>query len=202
MKRRILCALGALLVGVAAHAAALVLPEAVMEEAEPLLPVLRMEERLYSVNDGALVRLDEVTSEYTGQPMAWDRLALADVDQDGRLEAVLSFPISEADTGYLVLDSKDGLVTGYELPARALMDLKADGSFGYASGAMDNGIGWLQFDGPEHRIIPESWMQTGPDGGPQYFVHGQPADEAAFHKALAFQQGMPDALWQAQPAQP
>ena len=202
MKRRVLKTLFALTLCLAVvltgqPAAALTFPCEILDKAGDLLPVLLLEEPLFSVNDGKLVRLDEVKSQFTGEPIAYDKAALVDVDGDGVLEAVLVFPLFEADVDYLVLDSLEGQVTGYELVARAMIDLKSDGSFVYASGAMDNGIGMLAFDGQEHQIIPVSWSETGPDGGALYFVDGQPAAEKEFHRRLSLQSQKPDAPWQA-----
>lgn len=166
------------------------------EAAGDLLPALRLEEAVYSAVNGGAVRLSEVISEYTGKAMPFDRIALADVDLDGTPEAVLAFPLFEHDTGYLVLDRLEGRVTAYELVSRAMIDLKADGTFTYSSGAMDNGFGYLALDGQAQEIVPVTWCETGKDGTAQYFMDGSPADETAFQHAYKVQADMPSALWQ------
>lgn len=166
------------------------------ELAGDLLPALRQEEAVYSAPDGKAVPLSEVTSEYTGEAMPFDRIALADVDLDGTLEAVLAFPLSEFDTGYLVLDWLEGRVTAYEVVSRAMMDLKADGTFSYSSGAMDSGFGFLAFDGQAQKVVPVTWCQTGPADDAQCFMDGSPADEADFLHALDVQAERPSVLWQ------
>jgi len=166
------------------------------EAAGDLLPALRLEEAVYSAVNGGAVRLSEVISEYTGKAMPFDRIALADVDLDGTPEAVLAFPLFEHDTGYLVLDRLEGRVTAYELVSRAMIDLKADGTFSYSSGAMDNGFGYLALDGQAQEIVPVTWCETGKDGTAQYFMDGSPADETAFQHAYKVQADMPSALWQ------
>ena len=166
------------------------------EAAGDLLPALRLEEAVYSAVNGGAVMLSEIISEYTGEAMPFDRIALADVDLDGTPEAVLAFPLFGYDTGYLVLDRLEGRVTAYELVSRAMIDLKSDGTFSYSSGAMDNGFGYLALDGQAQEIVPVTWCETGKDGTAQYFMDGSPADETAFQHALKVQADVPPALWQ------
>lgn len=172
------------------------LPYADNPEARDLLPALMDGEKVYSAADGRQVPLSGVASEYTGQPPQYNKLALVDVDSDGLLEAVLAFPLFENDTGYLVLDRLMGRVTAYEVVSRAMMELKADGTFSFASGAMDYGFGLLSLDGEAQRIVPVTWCETGLGGEAVYFMDGSPAEEMDFRYALDVQAAMPEAHWE------
>lgn len=172
------------------------LPYAENPAARDLLPALRGEEVVYSLTDGGPVMLSEVTGEYTGEILPFERVAFVDIDGDSLPEAVLAFPLFGQDTGYLVLDRLGGRVTAYEVVSRAMIDLKADGTFSYSSGAMDHGFGLLAFDGEAQRIVPVTWCETDPTGEALYFMDGSPAEEADFQYALDVQAAMPAARWE------
>lgn len=180
----------------AARAGEAPLPYAENPEARDLLPALRDEEPVYSVTDGRMMTLSQVTGEFTDALLPYERVAFVDLDSDGLLEAVLAFPLFENDSGYLALDRLDGRVTAYELVSRAMIDLKADGTFSFSSGAMDHGFGLLAFDGTAQRIVPVTWSEPGPGDTILYFMDGSPADEMDFLHALGVQAAVPGALWE------
>ncbi len=161
-----------------------------------------------------------LTDAYTGEEKAvllpqdghWDflgnpewntffsRYAFIDLDGDGAAEAALEISQpweNEAYlSGYLILREQDGAVRGYEMYIRSMNELKADGSFLYSSGAMDNGFAFLRFENGLPVLSPFAWCESGENMETVYFyVDGQPAAEDEFGQAALQQDAKPEPDW-------
>ncbi len=128
------------------------------------------------------------------------KLAVVDLDSDETPEVVLGLAVNNnEDFGFEVLHYQDGVVYGYALPYRALMNLKADGTFSFSSGAADNGFGTLEFTDNGYTVHKATYCESG-YSSPQeqtvsYFVDGQDATEEDFLSAIARQDQKADVLW-------
>ncbi|HHX27481.1 MAG TPA: hypothetical protein GX716_00575 [Firmicutes bacterium] len=128
------------------------------------------------------------------------KLAVVDLNSDETPEVVLGLAVNDnEDFGFEVLHYQDGVVYGYAFPYRALMDLKADGTFSFSSGAADHGFGTLEFTDKGyivHRVTYcESRYSTTQEQTVSYFVDGQEATEEDFLSAIARQSEKPDVSW-------
>ncbi len=118
--------------------------------------------------------LSDLAREEYGEGFALTRFALIDLDMDEVPEMVLEvtetayygFPFA-----FIVLKAEtDGAVYAHEFVYRAMEDLKADGTFGFSSGAMDCGFGraWLHF--ARHGITNVTWCESGDDMETVYYL--------------------------------
>ena len=82
---------------------------------------------------------------------------------------------------------------------RALLDLKADGTFSFSSGAADNGYGSARFSpaGAESVSLAYSESDTDARGNAAitYFIDNQPVSEQAYQRAIAAQEKKTNAEW-------
>lgn len=138
--------------------------------------------------------LRDLAGDFGGPGIAFTHLALLDLDRDGQRELALRFPLSEYEPCYWILDVQNGAVYGYEVVSRGMLDLKADGSFTYSSGAMDNGVGLMALNRGVRDILPLTWVEPKGDGA-AWFVDGKPASEQAFFDASQSQGRKEDARW-------
>ena len=120
------------------------------------------------------------------------RFAIADLDADGAAEIVLA---TDEDDGYIVLDEQGGRVVAIDMATRALLSLKADGTFSFSSGAADNGFGTASFAGGTVAIQPLAQSEMTASGNVAYRVHGQEVSEAEYLAAVALQADKRDAVW-------
>ena len=120
------------------------------------------------------------------------RFAIADLDADGAAEIVLA---TDVDDGYIVLDEQGGRVIAIDMATRALLGLKADGTFSFSSGAADNGFGTASFAGGTAEIFPLAESEMTAAGSVVYRVHGREVSEADFLAAVAAQEDKRDAVW-------
>lgn len=136
--------------------------------------------RLVLNNDAPFLHVPARSTLYLGQlngsfddlPVTFTQFAVADVDADGRGEVMVKLTVSGNEYGYEVLDVRDGTVYGYELVYRAMLDLKADGTFSFASSASDAGFGILQWTDDGYRIQPTAYSELASDGT-VYFYHDE-----------------------------
>ncbi len=128
------------------------------------------------------------------------KLAVVDLNSDETPEVVLGLAVNDnEDYGFEVLRYQDGVVYGYAFPYRALMDLKADGTFSFSSGAADHGFGTLEFTDNGyivHRVTYcESRYSPTQEQIVSYFVDGQDATVEDFLSAIARQTEKADVSW-------
>ena len=143
--------------------------------------------------------LEELMEGEYGEGFVLARFAVVDLDMDLLPEIVLEIAETEYydyPFEFIVLKAEDDAVYAHGMVYRALEDLKADGTFGYSSGAMDSGFGRAWFSGPRHGITPVSWSESGGNGTlVSFFVDGLPAAEDAFTRAARAQDAKAPALW-------
>ncbi|MBR5278654.1 MAG: M56 family metallopeptidase, partial [Clostridia bacterium] len=96
--------------------------------------------------DNKIKVIDEKGKEAFIKDMHYDYItqALVDMDGDGEQDAVLELSDS---AGYVVLREYKGDVYAYEMGFRGFQHLKTDGTYFGSSGAGDNGIYCMSFDG-------------------------------------------------------
>jgi hypothetical protein len=128
------------------------------------------------------------------------KLAVVDLDSDETLEVVLGLAVNDnEDFGFEVLHYQDGVVYGYAFPYRALMNLKADGTFSFSSGAADSGFGTLEFTDSGYIVHRATYCESSYSSTQEqtvsYFVDGQASTEEDFLSAIARQNEKADVLW-------
>lgn len=144
--------------------------------------------------------LEELMEGEYGEGFVLARFAVVDLDMDLLPEIVLEIAETEYydyPFEFIVLKAEDDAVYAHGMVYRALEDLKADGTFGYSSGAMDNGCGRAWFMGARHGITPITWCESSFDMEEEYyFVNGAPAGEEEFYLAMDAQFDKPSVLWE------
>lgn len=128
------------------------------------------------------------------------KLAVVDLDNDETPEAILGLAVNDnEDFGFEVLHYQAGVVYGYAFPYRALMNLKADGTFSFSSGAADNGFGTLEFTDNGYIVHRVAYCESRYDAIEEhavlYVVDGQDATEEEFLSAIARQDEKADVWW-------
>lgn len=148
------------------------------------------------VYNGSTVELNAVDAGLTGEKLILNQLAVADLDADDVSEVILSVDLASGYEGYgfLVLDWRDGVVYGYDFVYRALMELKADGTFSFSSGAADSGFGYARF-GNTAEIVSMAYSEMLADGNIRYHVNGETVSEDQFAQAVRSQYQKQDAQW-------
>lgn len=142
-------------------------------------------------------------TEEARMPAEWKavRFTLLDMDHDGVNEVIVELAEWEA---FVIMTFVDGQVYGGEIVYRGLLSLKDDGTFTYASGAMDGGVAELLFStvdadgrltGMGYLPLAESRMED--DDSVTYWLDGgaEETDEAGYQAFLAAQDAKLDALW-------
>ena len=127
--------------------------------------------------------------------VSFPRFTIADVDQDGNDEIVLAMTVGNNEYyGYLVLKNADGTVWGYEVYYRAMLSLKADGTFSFSSGALDNGFGYKIPEGDRFHSVGLAESVSSYDNI-EYFLNGKKVSESVYRDAIKGQMQKPDAIW-------
>ncbi|MBE5793198.1 MAG: SH3 domain-containing protein [Clostridiales bacterium] len=122
------------------------------------------------------------------------RYAIVDLDQDTEMEAAVEVLAGGYPFCYLLLDERGGMVYGYEMPARGLMELKTDGTATWANGAGNTGFGWRDDwngDSATGTIALCDWQ----DDQQIFVVNGERTSPEAFQEALRQQELKPNAVW-------
>jgi hypothetical protein len=145
-------------------------------------------------------QLSQAVSDDSSISVKATRLAIVDLDNSGTPEVILWLAVNENDYyGYEVLRYQDGVVFSYTLPYRALMDLKADGTFSYSGGASDYGIGAINFTEKAYAIEKISYCESSYDSDNNqivtYYVDYKSATEEEFQSAMNKQGEKAEAEW-------
>lgn len=157
--------------------------------------VLSGQEAFWHVGAREYMTLSQVSRVYDGESVAFPRYAVADVDQDGNNEIILSQNVGDNEYyGYLVLKSADGVVYGHEVYYRAMLSLKADGTFSFSSGAADSGFGYMSLSA-DGAALHELAASESSNGRIDFYLEGQPVSQAVYEAAVDLQEQKPEAVW-------
>ena len=144
--------------------------------------------------------IKEVVTEDESISVAVSEFSVIDLNGDNEKEVVLWLQINGvSDYGFEILRYQDGVIYGYTLPYRELMDLRADGTFLFSGGAGDSGTGRLEFTNDGFTVdklyYSESHFNSGNKFEVQYFADGALCSEEDFYDAMSFQEEKADAEW-------
>ena len=145
-------------------------------------------------------QLNQAVSDDSSVTAKATKLAIVDLENDGTPEAILWLAVNNNDYyGFEVLRYQGGVVYGYTLWYRAFMDLKADGTFSFSSGAADYGFGKVKFTGNAYSVDKISYCESGYDSNNNqsvsYFVEHGSATEGDFLSAINKQSEKAAATW-------
>ena len=121
-----------------------------------------------------------------------------DMEGDGVPELIIQ---EEGPYYSMILRYDGGLLFGYEIPYRGMMDLKADGTYCFSSGHQDHGIGKASFTEQGMETNKLIWCQSVPtvnDVFPtkcEWFANGKPATEEELTKAYDSRAYLEDVRW-------
>ncbi|MCI5957546.1 MAG: SH3 domain-containing protein [Clostridiales bacterium] len=158
--------------------------------------VLNNESQFFSTSDRTNLYLGQLNGSFDGLPVTFTQFAVVDLDADGMAEIVVALSVNgNAYYGYEVLDAREGKVYGYDLVYRALEDLKADGTFSYASGVEDTGFGTLKLGDKEYSIEPIAYSEPAEDGHVDYVHNGMPITDEAYRQLCDIQEKKAPVTW-------
>ena len=158
--------------------------------AEALRKVLYGNATFYNVEDREYQYADALPFS-DGVPVKVYRFTQLDLDGDAVPEMVLWLQRGDdIYEGSIVLHYQNGWVHGYPMSYRSLnmLDLKADGTYGWSGGASNWGWGAMDFRTGKTKNI--SWVE-----GETYYVDGQSATREGFYKAYDQREAQPDVTW-------
>ncbi len=162
------------------------------------LGVLRNGSAFFSPEHNATLTLSQLVRSLENDSVQITRFAVMDLDRDGIPEVILEQSAHGYGWGVEILRYQDGAVYGYGLVYRAFMDLAADGTFSFSSGASDNGFGVLKFTHDTCAIEERTYCQSSDfngNDGVSYFVDRKAATKEAFDEAVKNQVQKPEAAW-------
>ncbi|MEL7602342.1 MAG: M56 family metallopeptidase [Bacillota bacterium] len=145
-------------------------------------------------------QLNQTVSDDSSVTAKATKFAIMDLDNDGTQEVILWLSVNNDDYyGFEVLRYQNGVVYGYTLWYRAFMDLKANGTFSFSSGAADSGFGTVKFTEGAYSIDKITYSESSYDSNNNmsvsYFVDRESATEDAFLSAVNRQSEAADATW-------
>ena len=126
------------------------------------------------------------------------RFTVLDMDGDGVPEVVLELSVGGVPEFYEVLHDMDGKVYGYLVVYRGLEALKADGTFGFSSGAADNGWGRMSFGPDGYTTDMVGYSESSQDGDNvtiAYFINDEAVTAESFDAFANEQSVKDDAVW-------
>lgn len=172
-------------------------PEATPSATSPLSAyqsVLQNKAEFFSTDANKNLNIDQLNqavSDDSSVTAKATKFAIVDLENDGTPEVILWLVVNNNDYyGFEVLRYQDGVVYGYTLWYRAFMNLKADGTFSFSSGASDNGFGTVKFTEKAYSVDKIGYCE-----GSLYFVDHKSATEADFLSAINKQSEKTDATW-------
>lgn len=137
-----------------------------------------------------------VGADMDGAPLEWtvDRFALLDMDGDDVSELILAIS-SNGNEEYVILTRYDGTLYANQLVYRSFLEPKADGTFGFSGGALDNGCARARF---EHGVLNyENFavMSGNSDGSRSCTLNGKQVSEEEYDAFLSEQDSKEDLSW-------
>ncbi len=121
-----------------------------------------------------------------------------DMDGDKAPEVVLELSVGNEPQFYEILHYMNEAVYGYFIVYRGLEGLKADGTFGFSSGAADSGWGKLRFEANAFKIDKLAYSESSQgtdDLTISYFIKDKPVEKESFDSYAAEQSGKKDPAW-------
>ena len=119
-----------------------------------------------------------------------EKYAFIDFDGDGTNELIAHL---NTDYGaYIVFHIYNGKVYGFEFTERAMLNLKQDGTFIQSSGATNNGIAGIEFEGDKYKLTEKAYED---DAESTYRLNGDFSDGEAVGRAFDEQDEKPSVNW-------
>lgn len=173
------------------------------ENSEALKAVLQRNTDFFSIDANKNLNINQLSQAVSNDSSVTaeaTKFAFLDLDNDGTPEVVLWLTVNgNDDYGFEILRYQNGVVYGYTLSYRAFMNLKADGTFSFSSGAADSGFGTVKFTEKNYSIDEVTYSKSDYDSNNNmsisYFVDHKSATENAFRSALDRQSEKADAAW-------
>lgn len=137
-----------------------------------------------------------IGADTDGAPLEWtvDRFALLDMDGDDVSELILAISRS-GNEEYVIFTCCDGVLYANQLVYRGFLEPKADGTFGFSSGAMDNGCARARFESGVLSYEAVAAMSGDGNADITYVINGETVEEEAYSAFLAEQDAKPDLSW-------
>lgn len=163
--------------------------------------VLQNKVKFFSTDNKKSVYLNNflTNKEIYGTTFKITHFTVLDMDGDKIPEVVLELSVGNNNPMcFEVLHYVKGEVYGYNIVYRGLQELKTDGTFGYSSGASDNGRGKLRFESKafETDILGYSKSSQNNDGITiSYFINNKPVTEESFSSFMKDEHGKKDVAW-------
>lgn len=126
---------------------------------------------------------------------ALSRFTLMDLDNDGADELILEYSVAQYPYSYFLLHCTDEKIYMYDLGLRSFNCLRTDGTFEYASSAMDNGIARVDFTKAETIIAPIAYSKEGTKDNIVYYEENNQINLAKFNKILEAQWQKDEPIW-------
>jgi hypothetical protein len=162
--------------------------------------VLQNKTEFFSTDSKKKLYLNDflTNEEIYGTVFKVTHFTVLDMDGDKVPEVVLELSVGNEPEFYEVLHYMNDTVYGYLIVYRGLEGLKADGTFGYSSGAADNGFGKLKFESDTFKtdILGYSKSSQGDVNlNISYFINNKPVTKESFDSFKNEQSGKKDAEW-------
>lgn len=163
--------------------------------------VLKNEVNFFSTDNKKNVNLNELLTneEIYGTIFKITHFTVLDMDGDKIPEVVLELSVGNNNPMcFEVLHYMNGEVYGYNIVYRGLEDLKADGTFGYSSGASDNGRGKLKFKSNACQTDILGYSKSSQNNDVitiSYFINNKPITEESFDFYMKEEQEKKDVVW-------
>jgi len=161
--------------------------------------VLQNKTTFFSTDNKKNVYLKDLLTnkELYGTVFKVTHFAVLDMDGDNIPEVVLELTVGNDVQFYEVLHYMNNEVYGYIQVLRGLQELKADGTFNYSNGALDNGYGKLTFksDICETNILGYCQPSTTDSTTELYFINNKSVTEELYKSYVKEQGGKKDAVW-------
>lgn len=135
-----------------------------------------------------------VGADTDGAPLDWavDRFALLDMDGDGEDELLLAIS-STGNEEYVIFTCYDGALYANQLVYRGFLEPKADGTFGFSGGALDNGCARFEHGALSYETF--AVMSGNSDGSRSCTLNGEQVGDEECDAFLSEQSGKDDLVW-------
>lgn len=162
--------------------------------------VLENKAKFFSKDNKKYVYLNNflTNEEIYGTVFKVTHFTVLDMDGDKIPEVVLELTQGDYPQFYEVLHYMNGAVYGYIRVLRGLERLKTDGTFGYSSGASNNGYGKLRFESNacETDILGYSKPSSNNDDITiSYFINNKPVTKELYNSFLKKEDEKKDVVW-------